>query len=387
MKTRYALAVVLFVVAVAPLAAAQPATQLAWQQTCDGEVRVRGASVQCWTDAIPEPTPEPTTTPEPTPEPTATPEPGGVPLCQHDTLSWHDLYDETQNCRHDHEHGDDPAVVDDVFGVSGEFFGHPGMEIGSPAVPPHELAEGHRFWKVWTGANLTPANNEVVGSRDEYIRAFRVQTHAASGGNGIKHRYHGFVAEIQACRPTGATEQCGMYQATGTFDYGNLHLLDASGNVAPFLLPHEGDGQDVPLLLGRRIHSAHPNSTGATWYPRTWASSAGNVDVQVIVQDGWAWVEPGIDDVTVHNTDAGNGSARQLHAVAVTVFGWMPHNGEIPVDTYGNPDATCRPWRLGCGVLMLDHWPANDHLRYAERVRTREYDTSPAGEAWITYPN
>lgn len=402
------LAVVLVVILVTP-ALAQPGMSLLWSQQCDGEVRVRGTTVECWGEdvgppppvATPTPTAEPGATATPAPTPTATPDPG-VPMCFHDVRAWHDLYDEAQGCRFDHEHGDDPGLVDDIFGVSGAWFNSPGWQVGSPAVPPHELEAGHRFWKTYTRRDLTAEDNDVIGLDGSYITAFRLQTHVASGGDGIKHRYHGFVVEVQACRPVVAgrpgqpgpvspeDETCGTFQASGTFDYGNLF---GRADFDPFviLLPLQNDGQDVALGQGQRIHSTDPNTsagTEAVWYPRSWGAPPGIVNVQINVRDGWSYVQPITDDVNVIDYGNGRGTVRQMHVLSIFTQSWQGHNGTFVTDTYGVPSGSCTTLgQTGCGWQVLHDWPASDQLIYREMDRWNDYDTSPTGEDWITSPN
>ena len=51
---------------------------------------------------------------------------------EHDPTKWHTLVNVEAKCHYDHEHGDDPHYVDDIFGEPGDWFASPGQSISYP---------------------------------------------------------------------------------------------------------------------------------------------------------------------------------------------------------------------------------------------------------------
>lgn len=277
---------VLFFV-VASIAIAQSPLQLVWSQQCDGEVRVRGLTVECWQDALaptatPEPTPAPTATPEPTAAPTPTTQPGAFadsPACAtHDPRAWHELYDFGRGCHYDHSHGNvNPHSMDDVFGT--EVWTWMGGEISyswqtfygaSPAYPPpptdpalYENARAHNGYVWFLYALPQDAACEPEGGSSGCVQAARALIHVDYTEHGAYKQFHSLVYEAKICQPYAAgapAPDCGTIRGGGWGGFDRLRV-------------------DSVTILDRQSPAQHPqsqvvayrntgNPTFQTWYLR-----------------------------------------------------------------------------------------------------------------------
>jgi hypothetical protein len=71
---------------------------------------------------------------------------------EHDRLAWHLLVNPELKCHYDHQHGDDPNLVNDIFGPPGEWFDQPGQSISYP-------------WQTFKAPTAYAANDDYVADQ------------------------------------------------------------------------------------------------------------------------------------------------------------------------------------------------------------------------------
>lgn len=343
---------------------------------------------------IPNPTPTtlpvnaatPTTTAS---NPTPMPTPANLadyPLCpDHDINAWHALIDYERQCHYDHEHKDDPRLVDDLFGPVGVLYG--GQEISYPwqtfnhMGTEQEMKHGGYGWMV--------RRDMACYSQftDGCITDFRAQYHAIMGAIGATTRFHSFVLEARGCLESNPN-QCGTIKTGGWIDYG---MLEIDGEVVPLVgdPANYNDGK-------RRIHYFNTgNANFGTWY--------GHNNIAVVVPqtaDMWGYVDP--DNPTELHLFCpefdceNNGSILQAHEVGFQIppqwdtdrDGIVNYSGYT--DRHGVIVQGCTEVALDCVPLEIVNMPVGV-FRYRDDVNVFgngiEYDTSPRGHYWIKYPN
>lgn len=341
-----------------------------------------------------------------------------MPCEDHDSSKYHALYDEAEDCHHDHEHHEDPNFMNDVFGSPAEWWAteeYPAQEISYP-------------WQTFRGGNddyEAPAGHDVMENAlkhegygwyarkdmpcrqvnsDGCITDFRVQVHSVMGSMDAVVRFHSFSFEGKLCLPEKPKE-CGIYRTGGWIDFGYLY----AGSEAMF------EGRYVPLendpegkSNGMRLHNAlgidDDRGRDATWY-----GGSNTLEAIGVRQSAWGPIDPknpGDEHFFCDDYDScrmQNGAQAEAHLYAVR----LDHNrfevvdGKINfkgfTDRYGNINPDCSKTSIDCIPLEITNVPAvsgkeNSYFQYRDdAVRGtsdfRDFDTSPQGEYWIKYPN
>lgn len=344
-------------------------------------------------------------TPTQTPRPTATPEPEPVapypdaPACPtHDDRAYHGLWDAERGCHYDHEHGDDPHEVDDIFGAW--FYDVTGGEIGGPhqtSAYENEYPTGkhHAFaWYVRRDMYDDGLCESQFG--DGCIKAFRALVHQTNADPNAKTLDHSGAIEALVC-PLNEPDDCGVYRGLFWNYTGDL-LVD--GNVVI-------DEARPPFQAPRPV-KLHYYDTGqrtcGTWYP---VSAFARLSVEIC--DGWGAILPQAEPVTpapLFCDDPGddcrnNGTYRQPHVMSVAVFrSWFDEvdpdgdgraNFEGYADRYGRIlDADGQAACEAAGGYSLDCLPVSlgnvaTGIDHQFRGSYREYDLQFGGE-WSGWP-
>lgn len=216
-----------------------------------------------------------------------------APLCPtHDTRAWHGLWNAVDGCHYDHQHGDDPKAVNDLFGTS--LFDLMGGEVSHPwqtfsaAGYENDLKHAGYFWHV--RRDLPPAPGQV----GPWIRAFRLLVHQHPTGRDAAVRFHSGVFE--ALMSDG-----GRIQIPGMWvDFGHL-LVDGVRVI------------DEGLTAEPGRHKQH-GSSGAPqiiWYGASEATHT--PDAQGRIPRGFATISTSVHDVWDH-TSASNPSSTTDYA-------------------------------------------------------------------------
>ena len=207
------------------------------------------------------PTAVPTVGPQPTPgnfSPNAS-----APYCtEHDANQWHGLWNSDLGCWYDHDHGDDPHAVDDVFGTQLWSLIGTGGEFGFPwqtyMVMPnnHIMRENdiypygkHQGYKWFVRKNVPCVSRFGVNCFTD----MRVLVHFVGSEIDDNVQYHTALIEARACAKGGSP--CGTILTGGWQDYGTIKL----------------DGQNLGTTNCDQNNKLLYNNTGnrsfATWYP------------------------------------------------------------------------------------------------------------------------
>lgn len=172
----------------------------------------------------------PTNTPAP---PTATPGSGGTiqPYASakecptHDDTKWHGAWDFVRGCWYDHEHGDDPALANDLFGPLGVQWQNAPTMMGyhySSIMPPwgmaNEFGPAHGGWKVRVYRDLPGRPAQCWLYSGDCVIATRILTHF--GPKGGQQPDHTFWLEAIVQNSQG---QRGIVRTGGTWKTGILH--------------------------------------------------------------------------------------------------------------------------------------------------------------------
>ena len=156
---------------------------------------------------------------------------------EHNRDTWHSLLNYQALCHYDHQHGDSPFAVNDIFGEPGQWYGQSGRSVAYPwqtfpvaanetnpnVVPPADAAfenEAKHEGFIWiVRRNQTCAGNQFC------LRAFRLQIHF-HGNHDAPVRYHSFSFEGQLCQRVTATtaEGCALYRLGGWADFARLYV-------------------------------------------------------------------------------------------------------------------------------------------------------------------
>jgi len=155
---------------------------------------------------------------------------------EHHPTQWHLLVDPVNKCHYDHQHGDDPNYVNDLFGQPGAWFGQPGQSISYPwqtfkaqyADEPNttyvankqmenDLKHEGYFWVVRRNQSCP----EPYCTTD-----FRLQVHAVFGAMDMPVRFHSYSFEARVCRDPNDPASCGIVRNGGWADFGRLFTTD-----------------------------------------------------------------------------------------------------------------------------------------------------------------
>ena len=184
------------------------------------------------TSPAPEPTNPPPAPTTPPPAPTSPPPPpggniqpfAGAPACEeigvaHDNRAWHGIWNYDFGCHWDHEHKQNPHLVDAIFGT--EYYALAGGELSYPwqtyagageafeayvegtALENSGKHQGYAWHQFTNGLEICD-QSLLLGS--QCFDSFRVQTHQIGGELGALTRFHSVYTEGIACSPEGAAK-------------------------------------------------------------------------------------------------------------------------------------------------------------------------------------
>lgn len=396
-------------------------------------------------------TPAPTITPPqlpsatpvantPVPAPTDTPDPhvsiqpyAGAPLCAtHDDNAWHGLWDYQNGCHYNHTHNTDPNVGDAIFGVTGALWG--GQEISYPwLTSPLENTMKHGGYKYGYRefTNCAPTNS-YNGKPANCVVAGRVEYHAVSGLMDWMARFHSFYEEIKVCQRTAPT-QCGIVRTGGWADFGileaaykELHVVRPGGaidfgNGMVMSFPPDAPelaGQDVntepylaaPSLANLPFMRSQKPSTSSS-RREVWSMGEGKTAYSsphpfarflIGIVDSWNVVDPANPNDVIwvctdpnHNQCPYNGSIQAIQELSAFIPASLDPDGDGFADYSGYTDrhgaivTGCTAPALDCVPFSVEHAPIGyaDSRDGGAGAGLQEFDLSPRGEHWITFPN
>lgn len=326
-----------------------------------------------------------------TPAPTVatTPPPSGVTRCvTHDPRKWHGLHDPANNCYYDHEHGQDPHALDDVFGTA-IYQTMGGFELGYPWQTSMTMADGHimmendvwpagkhQGYKIFTREDL-PCRS-VFGSQ-LCVTDVRIWAHFVGSELDANAQRHSFYGEARVCEVANPT-RCGIIRAGRHQDFGTIIL----------------DGQPLGEGVCRTNGKLHYNTTGnrnfVTWYP----CDDQVLSVSVQSSDTWDYFTAGAmprngislctglssannydlaENRRVYANTCGNdNSKRQLHGLFGTtpssITGATVANGLISykgfTNRFGQIVQGCASAAPDCIPYELQNVPAGKSLQYRD---------------------
>lgn len=385
-----------------------------------------------------------TTTPAPTASPTAAPTltptgfpvsptptlTGSLPLCtDHNPDVWHGLIAADGSCHYDHEHKHDPMEA------CGSLFGEPGAWFGGSSISyfwqtAEENLHKHEGYG-WIVRCDIPADSNPADPNPNYIHNFRSQGHIdpmpflMPGGTyagGYLGRQHSFSAEAEVCRKSD--DQCGVIRWGGWLNFGDLELRSGNTVITQCVpladvssaCPHGPGGSkihfDIPGFPG-----SLPRAATFFWYGEQSTSAEESVEVLNPTVIAFAMGDAMVDVqlATLYTPDQVmfcpemdcifNGSTLSQHELTFNVRASLfdPDgdgfaSGLWFVDQYGRANTECMSIGQGLGnglfciPLLMDHVPVGP-VEHGDPENlglgadgARDFDLSPAGEWWITWP-
>lgn len=368
---------------------------------------------------------------------------------EHDPNQWHTLLNYANDnqpggpCHFDHQHGDNPHAVNDLFGPVGQSFGvtssisypwqtyaadaggNPTLDADGSPKWENEYKHAGYFWIVRRGQCAN-------GDPSYCVDAFRVQVHASAMGVGT--RWHSFSAEIRACTNGNNPATCNNAQIGGWIDtfalFTPTYAQSAPGlcdnpfnaayfgnraNINDFGLSNQFVPRDDPDLQDeQRCHRRLPAGTAAT-YPNGlpyndvsysapaewWHHTLWDFRYNVFFYDPFAETD-GNGNLTFYC--AADDTACRWNQSRITgnidyvfpVMSW--HNGfRGYVTRFGDNGRNCTAAGLDCIYADYSRVPRNPnglgyiHTRDGERqsggrTEPMDHDITPAGRpSWITW--
>jgi hypothetical protein len=379
-----------------------------WLNQCHGTVVVDYPDVACYEDAPP-PQPTATATAVTTPTATATavatntpqpsPTPGGGPVepypeapqcADHETHTWHGLWNYELGCYYDHEHGDDPSLADDLFGPLGEAWGGNGLDHPFSTEGEHDEFK-HRTHKVTVRTGL----DCISINADGCVTDLRILHHLDFFNSTT--RFHSYWLEARVCTVDESTD-CGIIKRGGWLDFGPLINQIPDEQIAvpdDNLFPFRG--------TARRLH--RDDNTFSVWYGQQYRQShdgdntgLGTIQIGSEVSHGWTYLDP--DDPFNLIFECENGQCRfnssnrqQGHLMNFrlnsTLFGSRA-NATGFTDVYGIVDPGCTEVGPTCVPFVLENVRTDIDYQHRDGVQDYgkiNYDISPPDTWWITFPN
>lgn len=160
----------------------------------------------------------------------------GAPKCPtHDPNKWHPLWDESRGCYYDHEHGDNPAKADSVFGPAGSWWNQGnGGNIGVPWATS-EMENSHKhpmakyYVRVQGGYKPFPncgisaeTDNSNNGTNNNCIKAVRLLSHGGSNPMEALTRNHSMAIEVYITSKKSNYSKGGILRMGSWLDFGKL---------------------------------------------------------------------------------------------------------------------------------------------------------------------
>jgi hypothetical protein len=229
-----------------------------------------------------------------------------APACTtHNKRAFHTLWNPIDGCHYDHQHGDNPHDVDDLFGTSlftlmGGEVSHP-WQTFSDAGYENDLKHAGYFWHVRRDLQAAPG-------QDGYIKAFRVLVHQHPTGRDAAVRFHSTVFEASVVEVATGAE--GYIQIPGMWiDFGHLKVdgkivLDVGKEAEPGRhKQHSSFGTPQLIWYGASEATHTPDFFGRI--PR------GFISVSTSVHDAWDFTSPYNPSSTEDYVCYGNPQCRQ----------------------------------------------------------------------------
>lgn len=145
---------------------------------------------------------------------------------EHDSTQWHTLINYAANCHYDHQHGDSPYAVADLFGPVGAAFGitqtisYPWQTYAAGAdsqpVQPIRWENTYKHEGYYWIVRRDQCRN--ASDRRYCVDAFRIQTHNHGPNLDTNIRWHSFSAEIRVCTDGNNPATCRNAQLGGWID-------------------------------------------------------------------------------------------------------------------------------------------------------------------------
>lgn len=362
------------------------------------------------------PTSAPTLLPTviPTLAPTLSPTTGpvlieGVPICtDHDPTKWHPLVKRDANnaitCTYGHEHHDNPASVDDIFGPPSAWYGgtqsisYPWMTISAAGSENNVKHEGYK-WYVMRDVPCVPA---WAPPNDGCIVAWRVEVHTLGTVADATVRFHSFSMEALV----NYHGQLGIIRGGGHMDTGYLGLLVDQGDAvvcppivqdpADFTCKANGTFRESASVNAPAPHTDHWTPL-VNWY----AAHAGGAQVGPMLEPFAAidFANPTVQ-LPQHDLAANNSRGRiENMAASAGPADWLPIGPDGLVnyqgyeDRLGTPVTGCTAPSVDCVPLVIEHAAPYPSLMNANQQTAtqelHEHDelSSLTGKSLIRMPN
>lgn len=354
---------------------------------------------------------------------------------EHNPLEWHTLVNVERKCHYNHQHGDDPNYVNDIFGAPGAWFGAPGQSISYPwQTFPATTANEPNTAYIGTGKMENEGKHEGYGwvvRRDQPCPAgncvtdFRLEFHGIFGAMGAVTRYHSFSLEARVCINATDPSSCGIVRYGGWADFGILFTtspndISCTHDVNEIRIPLAADNLFRPIDRpeSRDEIRCHPNVATLPSYPSTrplaewWAHGPGETRFQLRAYDPIGNINPANPSEWQFFCTYGDANCRFNQSIMSVFIGYTLHIHETaaggrPVDSngdgrtdysgyatrWGGGASSCTAAALDCVPLVYDNvvlnFFENREARYAQTVCEDcpkvDYDLSPPSQQWITW--
>lgn len=370
-----------------------------WEKICFGSINIskfdEGLLVKCIGEEA-----QPTQVPTEEPIPTATPAPTQIsyfepypeaPLCaEHYNNVYHGLFDSILGCHYDHTHGDNPHLVDDIFGT--DIYSYIEGEVSYPWHTPGENEEIKHKSYFWIVERDLPCFSQFSNGCIIHYRAF-----VHNDLHNVFSTHHSALVEAYVCDeeryPSEGDNVCGTFFVSGHQATGDL-LIDRQvvlDRVEPLNSPR-------PIMLH---YDATGNKNFATWYPAFFSWM--RVSTEIADMFGY-YPLPNVPLPTTPNNLEfirleGNSSLVAPHVISVgfsrrnlldigidPTSEFINYNGFINVMT-GRPDGCVEVSEM-CAPLILKNVPNVFGGQFQYRGSHKEYDIFFDGisSGWIVFP-
>ncbi len=338
---------------------------------------------------------------------------------EHDDTKWHGLVNVEAKCHYDHEHGDDPNYVNDIFGEPGVWFNKPGQSISYPwqtfALPSttteqEALAssgtEGQKENNLkHEGYYWIVRRNQTCDGGTYCITDFRTEVHfMSSHHNEVGSRWHSFAFEGRLCKDPKDASTCGIYRTGGWVDHRQLVITNSPSDdcwttinglkegktVNGKIIAVPNDSQfrninsegltdefrchkNVTEAMVKAMPNGSTNNTVAEW----WAAGASDFRYVVKVFDPISNVDPtnptGVTAANVPFCKQGDPTCRWNNSLITASQGYTTQiyadadtNGDGKTDftqgkrymnRFGGSNSSCTTAGLDCIPLILDKVP------------------------------
>ncbi|MEO6728927.1 MAG: hypothetical protein ABIM99_03315 [Candidatus Dojkabacteria bacterium] len=418
---------------------------------------------------IPNPVPVPNPNPTPTPVPPPTSAPGPIQIsnklevgidlamlnreitdvnkgvydrpcteAEHDKTKYHTLVNEEAKCHYDHQHNDDPNLVNNIFGEPGAWFGKPGQSISYPwqTFPAKTTNESN---EIYVKTNQMENDTKHEGSawivrkdqdcsQGNCVKDFRLQVHMDSSLHAAT-RFHSYSLEARFCENGDDLSSCGIVRYGGWMDFGRL-VTSATPNDTNCAndnqnyIPVAADTQFFPIDRPEvrdevRCHpylTILPKQVGSQPLAEWWGHAGGETRIQVRSYNPYGNVDPKNPTSMLtfcKPTDASCDYNGSILTAAMAYTENIPEftngvkidsdeNGRTDLKAYftrfGDINKSCTQPGLDCIPFEYDNVKLNldynkdgrsEEARYQTPSCTNcqkvDYDIAPAGKQWITW--